>query len=66
MEEKTTEDFPYVPPDLVNALEGIFPNEVPNKDDSDREIWIKVGTRRVIERLKVEMKRQENEYYGGR
>ena len=53
--------IPSVPKDLVEFLDALFSanNMAPRVSDSDREIWIKVGKRELIEYLKQTQKDQE-------
>lgn len=52
---------PLIPPQLVEALDRRFPDRCPRIDQSEREIWIDVGSRKVIEFLKAELRRQEQD-----
>lgn len=38
-------------PELMKALHSLYPAKSPDPRDSDREIWIKAGERRVVEVL---------------
>lgn len=42
----TTEDF-------LDALEELYPARPPDPKDTDREIWMKAGERRVVEVLRA-------------
>jgi len=46
------DNFPYVPKDLLEALEKLYPERTPEPEWSDREIWMRVGERRVVRFLK--------------
>lgn len=37
--------------ELVKALDELYPARPPNPNDTEREVWMKAGERRVIERL---------------
>ena len=39
--------------DLLDALEGLCPARPPDPKDSEREIWMKAGERRLVEVLKA-------------
>jgi hypothetical protein len=43
---------PFVDKSLLEYLDRLFPNTCPAIDDTDREIWVAVGTRRVVDHLK--------------
>lgn len=47
-----------VPEDLLNELDRRFPDKCPDIRDSEREIWIKKGERRLVEFLKVVFEEQ--------
>lgn len=46
------ENLPVVPQDLLEALDKQFPERCPDPGWSDREIWMRVGERRVVRYLK--------------
>lgn len=52
-------EFPAVSLALITHLETSFPNCVPDRKDTDREIWIKVGQQDVIKKLRYEFNRQQ-------
>jgi hypothetical protein len=41
-----------VPESLLEELEARFPDQCPSKEDTDREVWIKVGQVEVIRFLR--------------
>lgn len=43
-------------PELLEALEELWPLESPRLKDTDREIWFKVGQRDVVETLHAKFK----------
>lgn len=45
--------FPSIPQDLVEYLDELFSHQrmAPTKSDSDRDIWIKVGKRELVDEL---------------
>ena len=43
--------LPDLSRDLIDALDARFPLRLPDIKDSEREIWFKVGQRKVIEFL---------------
>lgn len=45
--------FPEDPDALIAQLETIFPDQVPRRDDSDRDVWIKVGQVSVVSFLRA-------------
>lgn len=44
--------LPPVDKSLIEWLERRFPNQVPDPEDSDRQVWIKVGHQEVIKDLR--------------
>ncbi len=52
---------PYVPPELVDFLEGVYPDRVPDISISDREFGAKYGQREVINYLKQLVQNQEED-----
>jgi hypothetical protein len=55
------ESLPTYSVDLVNKLDQDYPDKCPDPKDSDREIWMKAGERRLVTRLLVLMNRRETE-----
>ena len=43
--------LPALTQDLINKLDKLFPDKCAVLTDSDREIWLKVGQRKVVEFL---------------
>jgi hypothetical protein len=43
--------LPHESVDLIKLLDQLYPERCPNKMDSEREIWMKVGERRLVNRL---------------
>ena len=55
------DQLPVIPKDLLDALELRFPERCPEPEWSEREIWMRVGERRVIRLLRrVYEQQQEN------
>jgi hypothetical protein len=52
---------PIISKELVEFLDNLFPNKVPDKSLNDREVWIKVGNVEVVSFLKSLLKEQEEE-----
>ena len=44
-------DFPRISPELIKALDALYPERCPEPQWSDREIWMRVGERRVVRTL---------------
>jgi hypothetical protein len=44
--------LPDLSKDLIDALDERFPVRMPDLKDSEREIWVKVGQRFVVDFLK--------------
>jgi len=55
-----TPEFPAISPQLIEALDRIFPDRLPTTANyTDRDVACAIGWRQVIDRLKLEMKRQQ-------
>lgn len=52
-------DLPYIPDDLLEALDKRYPNHWPGIEATDREIWFKAGERAVIDYLLDQKRRQQ-------
>jgi len=52
--------LPVVEKDLLDYLEGAFPDTCPNYKDSDREIWMAVGAVSVVRNLRTIYEEQQN------
>lgn len=49
--------------DFLKALDGMYPPRPPNPQDSEREIWMKAGERRLVEVLQAKFNdAQESSY----
>lgn len=53
------QELPLLSHDLVKKLDEEYPLELPNPDDSERMVWIKVGQRRVVSHLVQLLKEAE-------
>lgn len=53
---------PPVAPTLVEHLDRVFPDRCPNVGDSEREIWMAVGARKVVEHLRVLADQQQVDF----
>jgi hypothetical protein len=51
---------PPIDAELITYLETIYPDQVPNLDDTDRKVWFKVGGASVVRHLKDQHKKQQN------
>ena len=47
--------------DLLEALESLYPAKAPDPRDSDREIWMKAGERRLVETLQAKLLQAEED-----
>lgn len=47
------EDFPFIPPELLEVLEERYPNRAPRLSKSDREIWFEAGQADLVQTLKL-------------
>jgi hypothetical protein len=50
---------PHVSRELLVWLQDIFPDKAPNREDSDREVWIKRGHVEVVRKLTALHDQQE-------
>ena len=50
----------FVNKELIEHLEKLFPNKVPNIQDNEREIWYKTGQVSVVTYLKQLQQEQTN------
>lgn len=48
----TTAPFPHVERHFLDALDGLVPERSPDPKDTEREIWMKAGERRLVKLLK--------------
>lgn len=53
------DQLPVIPKDLLDALEQRFPERCPEPEWSEREIWMRVGERRVIRLLRRAYEQQQ-------
>lgn len=54
------DQFPYIPPSLLEELNQRYPERSAELDWSEREIWVRAGERRVIRFLNEMFKRQND------
>lgn len=52
-------EFPFIPEALVNALDKAFPLTCPTLEDSERQMFVMVGWRQVVEFLREQCRQQE-------
>jgi len=57
-------EIPPVPTNLLEALDGIFPDQCPRIEDDERLVWFKSGQRAVVDFLKEQHKRQNETILG--
>jgi hypothetical protein len=60
MNSSNKDIYPNFSRDFLEFLDEIYPNRVPSITMTDREIWIKVGQRSVVDYLKS-IKDEESE-----
>lgn len=53
------EPFPHIPADLIEALDTLFPLRAPDITWADRQIWVEVGQRRIVDFLREKLRVQE-------
>jgi len=60
------DDFPHIPPHLVDALEARFPDRTPDPKQSYESIQQQIGASRVVRFLREVARQQADEQtYGG-
>jgi hypothetical protein len=59
--DTTMRTVPYIDKDIVEYLDKMFPNKVPDVSLTDRQIWMKVGNVEVVSFLQRLLKEQEEE-----
>ena len=52
-------DLPYIPNDLLTALDIRFPDTCPSLKDEERMVWFKAGQRSVVTYLADQSRRQK-------
>lgn len=58
------EKLPVIPEDLLKELDHRFPERCPDPSWSDREVWMKVGERRVVRFLQSVFDQQNENVIG--
>jgi hypothetical protein len=53
--------FPRTVPEFIEWLDQVYPHRCPNPQDSEREIWMKAGERRLVDSLKFQYQRHLDE-----
>jgi hypothetical protein len=61
------ETLPIYSIDLISTLDSLYPESSPNPEDSERELWMKAGERRLVRVLvskakQIEDNQLENSY----
>ena len=52
---------PPISPDLIHWLQSTWPVRPPKLTEDERSIWAEVGRQEIIQRLELEMNRQDKE-----
>lgn len=52
--------IPGLSRELVDALDLLWPERCPNPMQTEREIWMYVGARDMVRKLRTVLERQEN------
>lgn len=60
------DDFPTVPKELLDKLEAMNPDKVPEIEWSDRQIWIEVGKCSVVRFLRHQYEKQNENILKGK
>lgn len=64
MKNKPHSNLSTVPPldaATVEYAERLFPEKCPNPNDHEREVWMKAGERRAVNRLRNLLDKQEKQ-----
>ena len=56
--------MPPIPKSLLDALDGMFPDQTPRLEDTDRMVWFKAGQRATVDYLIEQHKRQNESVLG--
>lgn len=59
MPQRNPNAAPAIDSPLLDWLDKLYPERCPDIGQSDREIWVNVGARQVVRRLRLELQRQE-------
>lgn len=51
--------IPPIDREIIAYLDWLYPEQTPNPDHSEREIWMRAGERRVVKHLQNILKKQE-------
>jgi len=52
---------PHIPKPLLDELDKRYPHRCPSPTETEREIWMKAGARRLVDWLQEQHRRQEQE-----
>ena len=55
------ETIPFIAPELMAELNRRFPHRCPDPKDSEREIWMKAGERRMLDYLQAVSEAQQED-----
>jgi len=62
-------DYSTIPlhdiPALIKWLNDLYPEKCPNPDNTEREVWMKAGERRVVNQLINKLNRTEDKVLKG-
>lgn len=56
---ETLKQVPHVTPALVEYLEALIPHRCPSPEESEREIWMRAGERRLVDFLANKLRKQD-------
>lgn len=60
--DRRTPKTPYVSPELVTYLNAIFPDRCPSEADTDAQIKLAIGSRKVVDHLAALAQRQSADH----
>ena len=58
---QTNTRVPTFSSDLINKLDQDYPNKCPDPLDDERSIWMRVGARRLVDKLKTHLTMDEED-----
>lgn len=50
--------------ELLDTLESLYPARPPDPKDTEREIWMKAGERRLVEVLRAKFEEAQEDFHG--
>jgi hypothetical protein len=57
------QQVPPISAEVIAWLDRLYPEKCPDPKDTEREIWMKAGERRLVRHLRLQHNRQEETIY---